>query len=104
METPDATEHKMNGEREGLFARDGNAVMPDNLVGVYFGQMMLEPLLSAEEEIELARRIEAGKAARQVLESLPNLSARQRAEREATIRDAQAARKHLACCQPWHVC
>ena len=40
---------------------DINAVSPDDPVGLYFRQMAQEPLLTADEEIELAKRIERGK-------------------------------------------
>jgi RNA polymerase primary sigma factor len=96
METLDGVDDRVNGEGEVLFPDNGNAVLAGDLVGVYFSQITQQPLLSAEEEVELARRIEAGKAAREVLGSSPNLSPSQRAEREAAIRDAQAAREHLA--------
>jgi RNA polymerase primary sigma factor len=96
METLMAAGDGKDGEETALIPRQGNAVPTDDVVGLYFWQMMQEPLLTAEEEVELARRIEAGKAARKALENSPNLSAPQRAEGEATIRDAQAAREHLA--------
>ncbi|CAG1007095.1 partial RNA polymerase sigma factor SigA, partial [Anaerolineae bacterium] len=40
---------------------DINAVSADDPVGLYFRQMAQEPLLTAQEEIELAKRIEQGK-------------------------------------------
>ncbi len=43
---------------------DINAVSADDPVGLYFRQMAQEPLLTAQEEIELAKRIEIGKDAR----------------------------------------
>src|SRR5687768_15807730 len=42
---------------------DINAVSADDPVGLYFRQMAQEPLLTAQEEIELAKRIEVGKEA-----------------------------------------
>jgi RNA polymerase primary sigma factor len=96
METLMAGGDGEDGEEKGLFPRKGNAVPTDDLVGVYFWQMARESLLTLEEEVEFGRRIEAGKVAREALESWPNLSPPQRAEREAAIRDAQAAREHLA--------
>ncbi len=95
QDVPDDHE-QLAGDGEALFPRNTNAVFADDLVGVYFWQMVQEPLLTAEEEVELGKRIEAGKAAREVLESSPNLSPRQQAEWEVVIRDAQAAREHLA--------
>src|SRR5215212_5489610 len=44
---------------------DINAVSADDPVGLYFRQMAQEPLLTAQEEIELAKRIELGKEAAQ---------------------------------------
>jgi len=96
METLMAAGDGEDGEEKRLIPRQGNAVPTDDLVGLYFWQMMQEPLLTAEEEVELGKRIEAGKVACEALESSPNLSPSQRAEREAAIRDAQAAREHLA--------
>lgn len=74
---------------------DINAVSADDPVGLYFRQMAQEPLLTAHEEVELAKRIELGKAAAQQLESNPDLSPEERAQLEALIRDGQAAREHL---------
>src|SRR5690606_9798269 len=47
---------------------DINAVSADDPVGLYFRQMAQEPLLTAHEEIELAKRIEIGKEARNRLQ------------------------------------
>ncbi len=74
---------------------DINAVSPDDPVGLYFRQMAQEPLLTAQEEVELAKRIERGKAAAQKLAECPALSFEERAELELFIRDGQAAREHL---------
>ncbi len=77
---------------------DINAVSPDDPVGLYFRQMAQEPLLSAEEEIELARRIELGKKA---AERINRPGARDRHTEEwirtceRIIRDGQCAREHL---------
>lgn len=74
---------------------DINAVSADDPVGLYFRQMAQEPLLTAHEEVELAKRIELGKAAAQQLENNADLSPEERAQLEALIRDGQAAREHL---------
>ncbi|MCA9910339.1 MAG: sigma-70 family RNA polymerase sigma factor, partial [Anaerolineae bacterium] len=47
---------------------DINAVSADDPVGLYFRQMAQEPLLTAQEEIDLAKRIERGKRAQEQLE------------------------------------
>ena len=46
---------------------DISAVSADDPVGLYFRQMAQEPLLTAQEEIELAKRIEMGKHARETI-------------------------------------
>lgn len=73
---------------------DINAVSADDPVGLYFRQMAQEPLLTAQEEIDLAMLIEAGKDARDQLDVMDG-SAVERAELEMINRQAQAAREHL---------
>jgi RNA polymerase primary sigma factor len=76
---------------------DISGISSDDPVGLYFRQMAQEPLLSAPEEIDLARRIERGKKA---TERLRRPDARARGERwlrqlERLIMDGQLAREHL---------
>lgn len=77
---------------------DINAVSPDDPVGLYFRQMAQEPLLTAEAEIDLARRIELGKKAS---DRINRPGARERHTEEwirtceRIIRDGQFAREHL---------
>ncbi len=77
---------------------DINAVSPDDPVGLYFRQMAQEPLLTAQEEIELAKRIELGKEARKCLLK-PGLREMYGlgwiAHMERLVGDGQAAREHL---------
>jgi RNA polymerase primary sigma factor len=77
---------------------DINAVSADDPVGLYFRQMAQEPLLNAQEEIELARRIEIGKHAREALRR-PNArelySELWIAHMEKLVHDGQNAREHL---------
>ncbi|MEO0564369.1 MAG: sigma-70 factor domain-containing protein, partial [Chloroflexota bacterium] len=49
---------------------DINAVSADDPVGLYFRQMAQEPLLTAAEEISLAKRIEDGLNAQEVLNNM----------------------------------
>lgn len=73
---------------------DINAVSADDPVGLYFRQMAQEPLLTALEEIELAKRIEAGREAVELLYNVP--SGTEEYERLQTmISDGQYAREHL---------
>ena len=75
---------------------DINAVSADDPVGLYFRQMAQEPLLTAEEEIDLAKRIERGKEAQAKLEQLNSRSnPTLRRELQALVNDGQAAREHL---------
>ncbi len=77
---------------------DINAVSADDPVGLYFRQMAQEPLLTAQEEIELAKRIEVGKQARETLARLaPNEITNESllAQVRRLVQDGQAAREHL---------
>lgn len=74
---------------------DISAVSADDPVGLYFRQMAQEPLLTAEEEIDLAKTIEAGKNARAQLEKSGDLSVSDRAELILSMERAQEAREHL---------
>ena len=78
---------------------DINAVSSDDPVGLYFRQMAQEPLLTAEEEIDLAKRIEAGRAGQEWLDAYNSnghqLSADVFNSLQLDILDGQAAREHL---------
>ncbi len=73
---------------------DINAVSADDPVGLYFRQMAQEPLLTAEEEIELAKRIEAGREASARLAEVDPDSEEAERLREI-VADGQLAREHL---------
>jgi RNA polymerase primary sigma factor len=74
---------------------DINAVSADDPVGLYFRQMAQEPLLTAAEEVDLAKRIELGKEAQMKLHALRRLDRAQRLELQDLMDDGQAAREHL---------
>ena len=87
-----------NDDTQDPVVGDINAVSADDPVGLYFRQMAQEPLLTALEEVDLARRIEMGKKAATYLATLnPDVEiSPERLERfEKLIRDGQAAREHL---------
>jgi RNA polymerase sigma factor (sigma-70 family) len=75
---------------------------PD-LLGQYLRQIGRTPLLSAAEEVELARRIEAGVYARHLLDradaaeatEAERLSPERRADLEAVARDGEEAKDHM---------
>jgi RNA polymerase primary sigma factor len=77
---------------------DISAVSADDPVGLYFRQMAQEPLLTALEEIELAKRIEMGKHARETLKRILTRKSYSEAwvtHLEKLVHDGQAAREHL---------
>src|SRR5690606_11761574 len=73
---------------------DINAVSADDPVGLYFRQMAQEPLLTAQEEIGLAKRIEAGRAAMARLAEV-EVGSEEYERLQQIIADGQAAREHL---------
>jgi len=76
---------------------DISAVSADDPVGLYFRQMAQEPLLTAKEEIDLAKRIEDGKQAREKLEEVgeDTLPMSERLELMSLVEAAQDSREHL---------
>lgn len=77
---------------------DINAVSADDPVGLYFRQMAQEPLLTAHEEIELAKRIEYGREAQECLCRVDALEVYGEAgmtHLQRLMQDGQAAREHL---------
>ena len=75
---------------------DLSGVSSDDTVGLYLKEMARVPLLSTEEEVELARRLEAGNAARAEMARLDgSLDDEARLVLEAIVEDGKAARDHL---------
>jgi RNA polymerase primary sigma factor len=75
---------------------DLSPISSDDTIGLYLKEMSRVPLLSIEEELSLARRIEAGKGAKNELDCLTGrVAARHRRELEQQMEDGLLAREHL---------
>jgi len=68
----------------------------DDIVSVYFRQMAAEPLLTAQQEVALAKRIQRGIEAQAYLDEMPDLSEEEVESLRALVEDGQAAREHMA--------
>ena len=81
----------------GSFGADTHAISSDDPVGLYFRQMAQEPLLTAKDEIDLAKRIESGLKAQYRLQQpeIMEKSARWRRHLRRLVMDGQCAREHL---------
>lgn len=66
----------------------------DDMIGLYLKEVGRVPLLTAEQEVELAQRIEQGRLAREEL-ARGKVSLHRRGELRALIEDGWAAREHL---------
>ncbi|AEK41100.1 sigma-70 family RNA polymerase sigma factor [Amycolatopsis mediterranei] len=66
-----------------------------DLVRVYLNGIGKTALLSAADEVELAKRIEAGVFAQHMLDTGENLTTKRRTELAALVRDGHVAKNHL---------
>jgi len=73
---------------------DLSTISSDDTVGLYLKEMARVPLLSTEEEVSLAKRIERGNEAEEELIRL-NGKMERRVELQGFVQDARAARDHL---------
>ena len=91
---PDLEEDVAQESADEPAASDLSEISIDNAVSLYFKEMGREPLLSREEEVQLAKRMERGQEAQKALEKNGHDPEKQ-AELTRLIADGKDARSHL---------
>lgn len=71
---------------------DSDNIEADDTVSLYLREAGKEPLLTHEEEVELAKRIETGRQAEKQLEKSASLSPEERVALESRTQEAETAR------------
>jgi len=89
-----ATEVLPNAEEAAEADLDAQGPAAD-LVRVYLNGIGKTALLTAQQEVELAKRIEAGVFAQHMLETVEDLPATKRSDLRALVRDGRKAKNHL---------
>jgi RNA polymerase primary sigma factor len=87
-------EEEMDEDGDGVDAPDLSGISVDDAVSLYFKEMSHVPLLTREEEVELAKRVERGREARRQL-ARNGRDAQERARLELLIEQGKEAREHL---------
>src|SRR5260221_9443761 len=96
-EEPEEQEEEFESDNEEIHDQgigDINAVSADDPVGLYFRQMAQEPLLTAQEEVDLAKRIELGKDSGDKIESLRKTDKSQRKQLQTWMAAGQPSPEH----------
>jgi RNA polymerase primary sigma factor len=74
---------------------DLSTISTDDTVGLYLKEMARVPLLTTEQEVDLAKRLERGLKAQKRLEKMNGASYKRCAELQGHIEDGRGAREHL---------
>jgi RNA polymerase primary sigma factor len=75
---------------------DLSHISTDDTVGLYLKEMARTPLLTNEQEVDLAKRLERGEKAEKALTQMrPNANLKRRAELQGHLEDARGAREHI---------
>ncbi|MDR3575158.1 MAG: sigma-70 family RNA polymerase sigma factor [Anaerolineaceae bacterium] len=90
----DEVEEEAEAPGQEAFFDDLANIDTDDTIGLYLKEVSRVPLLNAEEEVDLAQRIERGRMAREEL-ARTNVSNRRRLELRRLIEDGWSAREHL---------
>ena len=92
----DGSDDDLDDDDDDNDTYDLSGVASDDTVGLYLKEMARVPLLTTEEEVDLAKRLEAGNAARAELARLgSSLDGEARRALESVVEDGKAARDHL---------
>jgi len=75
---------------------DLERISTDDTVGLYLKEMSRVPLLATEEELDLARRIEKGRASKkELVQHAAKLTPQRKQDMEGLVQDGLQAREHL---------
>jgi RNA polymerase primary sigma factor len=93
-EVPARAPSKLRRPEEEEF--DLSTISTDDTVGLYLKEMARVPLLTTEQEVDLAKRLERGLNAQLKLEKMNGSAGfKKRAELEGHVEDGRGAREHL---------